>query len=103
MPAMRFCMVPRYCPPMLDWDDLRFVLAVARGGTLSAAARALATTQPTVGRRISAFEDAVGARLFHRQPTGYVPTAAGHAVLANLERMEHEALGAERLLSGRDV
>jgi DNA-binding transcriptional LysR family regulator len=88
---------------MLDWDDLRFVLAVARGGTLSAAARALATTQPTVGRRISAFEEAVGARLFHRQPAGYVPTAAGHAVLANLERMEHEALGAERLLSGRDV
>ncbi|HEU4727845.1 MAG TPA: LysR family transcriptional regulator [Kofleriaceae bacterium] len=88
---------------MLDWDDLRFVLAVARGGTLSAAARALATTQPTVGRRISAFEEAVGARLFHRQPTGYVPTAAGHAVIANLERMEREALDAERLLSGRDV
>lgn len=88
---------------MLDWDDLRFVLAVARGGTLSAAARALATTQPTVGRRMSAFEDAIGARLFHRQPGGYVPTAAGHAVLASLERMEREALGVERLLTGRDV
>ena len=45
---------------MLDWDDLRVVLAVARGGTLSAAARALAVTQPTVGRRIDAFERAVG-------------------------------------------
>jgi DNA-binding transcriptional LysR family regulator len=88
---------------MLDWDDLRFVLAVARGGSLSAAARALAVTQPTVGRRIDAFEQAVGARLFQRQPSGYALTAAGRAMLAHVERMEHEALGAERLVTGRDA
>jgi DNA-binding transcriptional LysR family regulator len=88
---------------MLHWDDLRFVLAVARAGSLSAAARALAVTQPTVGRRIDAFERSVGARLFLRRPSGYALTAAGRAVLGHAERMEHEALGAERQVTGRDA
>src|SRR5262245_3566302 len=88
---------------MIAWDDLRFVLAVARGGTLSAAARALAVAQPTVGRRLAAFERAVGARLFERGVAGLGLTAAGHAVIAHLERMEQEALGVERLVRGRDA
>lgn len=88
---------------MLDWDDLRVVLAVARGGTLSAAARALAVTQPTVGRRIDAFERAVGARLFQRRPSGYALTAAGRAVAGHAERIEREALAAERSIAGRDA
>jgi DNA-binding transcriptional LysR family regulator len=55
---------------MLDWDDLRYFLAVARAGSLSAAARALGVAQPTMGRRIGAFERRVGARLFVANPNG---------------------------------
>src|SRR3954470_4111321 len=96
-------MVADYARRMLDWDDLRVVLAVARGGTLSAAARALGITQPTVGRRIDGFERAVGARLFQRRPSGYVLTAAGRAVAGHAERIEREALAAERAITGRDA
>ncbi|MFY0537428.1 helix-turn-helix domain-containing protein [Nannocystis pusilla] len=53
---------------MLDWDDLRFFLAVARAGSFSAAARGLGVTQPTVGRRIAALERSLGARLFVQGP-----------------------------------
>lgn len=87
----------------LDWDDLRYALAVARTGSLSAAARALAVTQPTVGRRIDAFERRLGARLFHRRPSGYTPTVAGQQLVAHAERMQREAEAAERGLGGRDA
>jgi DNA-binding transcriptional LysR family regulator len=45
--------------PMIDWDDLRYVLAVKRAGTLNAAARALSVDKATVSRRIGALEDAL--------------------------------------------
>lgn len=87
---------------MLDWDDLRYFLAVARHGTLSGAARALEVTQPTVGRRIDAFERRLGARLFQRRPSGFALSAVGETIRDRVERMEAEAIGAERLASGRD-
>jgi len=56
---------------MLDWDDLRFFLAVARTGSLSAAARALRCTQSTVGRRLASLEGRLGVRLLNKTPRGY--------------------------------
>ncbi|WP_433933804.1 LysR family transcriptional regulator [Sorangium cellulosum] len=88
---------------MLDWDDLRYFLAVARHGNLSAAARALKVTQPTVGRRIDAFERRLGARLFLRSPSGFALSAAGESVLGHAERMEQGALAAELAAGGRDA
>lgn len=88
---------------MSSWEDLRFFLAVARAGSMSRAARVLRVTQPTVGRRIAAFEARLGAVLFARAPSGLSLTSAGRSMLAHVERMEHEALGAERLVAGRDV
>ena len=88
---------------MLDWDDLRTFLAIARHGTLSAAARALGVHQPTMGRRLAALEQRAGARLLLRTPRGYALTAAGEAILGNVERIEAEALAVERRISGRDV
>ena len=88
---------------MLDWDDLRFFLAVARHGNLSAAARVLKVTQPTVGRRIDAFERRLGAKLFQRTPSGYALSAAGEGILMHVERMEKEALAAEGIAAGRDA
>jgi DNA-binding transcriptional LysR family regulator len=88
---------------MLDWDQLRYFLAIARGGTLSAAARTLKVAQPTVGRRIDAFERQLGAKLFQRLPAGYRLTAAGTHLLAHAERMEREAFAAEAAVAGRDA
>jgi DNA-binding transcriptional LysR family regulator len=55
-----------------NWDDLRFVLAVAEGGSVSAAARALGVNHATVLRRVAAFEDMQGVPIFDRTASGYV-------------------------------
>jgi DNA-binding transcriptional LysR family regulator len=88
---------------MVDWDDLRFFLAVARHGTMSAAARALKVAQPTVGRRIGAFEERLGARLFVRSSVGWKLSPAGQGILAHAQEMEARALAAETVAAGRDV
>jgi DNA-binding transcriptional LysR family regulator len=98
---MRFRMGYPACT-MLDWDDLRFFLAVARAGSLSAAARRLAVTQPTVGRRLDAFERRLGSRLFRRTPSGHALTPAGAAILRHVEGIDAAALTVERIAAGRD-
>jgi DNA-binding transcriptional LysR family regulator len=87
---------------MLEWTDLRFLLAVHRAKTLSAAARKLDCDQTTVGRRIDALETALDRRLFRRTPDGYFPTREGELALARAERIEEEAMAMEREISGRD-
>lgn len=86
----------------MAWDDLRYFLAVARAGTFSAAARVLRVAQPTVGRRIEALEQRLGARLFERTPRGLVPTATGQRIRESVESMEAAALGIERSAIGVD-
>lgn len=86
---------------MFDWDDLRFFLAVARVGTTLGAAQTLATSQPTVVRRISAFEAATGLVLFARSPSGYALTDAGRLVLPLAERFEAELLRVADALEAR--
>ena len=87
----------------MDWDDLRTALAIARTGTLSAAARALGTTQPTVGRRLDGLEQRLGARLFERHADGLRPTALGQALLAGLEQMDAGAQAVQRQIAARDT
>lgn len=88
---------------MLDWDDLRFFLALSRHGSLSAAAKALHVSQSTVGRRLTSLEATLAVRLLNRTPEGYVPTLAGAAVREKAERVEAEAIAMERDVSGRDA
>lgn len=88
---------------LMLWDDLRVFLAVARSGTLSAAARTLGQSQPTMGRRIAALEASLGQALFQRTPDGFVLTDEGTAVLAHAERMEADALALSRQLEGADA
>jgi DNA-binding transcriptional LysR family regulator len=102
-PAMHFCMARVRLTIMLNWDDLRFVLAVARAGSMSAAAKQLAVAQPTVGRRIAALEHDLGAKLFLHLPTGQQLSPTGSKLLARAERMEAEALAVERVAAGRDA
>jgi DNA-binding transcriptional LysR family regulator len=87
---------------MIDWNDLRHFLAVAREGTLSRAATRVRLNPTTVGRRLTALEEEVGARLFDRTPEGYVLTGAGRDLLPRAERMEVEALALEREIQGAD-
>jgi DNA-binding transcriptional LysR family regulator len=93
---------------MLDWNDLRFAIAVAESGTLSAAARTLRVNQTTVGRRIAVLEEALGVTLFLRSPQGYVTTSAGVRLLdsvrelsANLAAIESGLRGDEKAPRGR--
>ncbi len=86
----------------MDWGDLRVFLAIAREGTLGAAARKLGQSQPTMGRRLRALESAVGQTLFQRTGEGFVLTDEGAGVLGHAERMEEEALALQRQLDGRD-
>jgi DNA-binding transcriptional LysR family regulator len=77
---------------MLDWNDLRYFLAVARGGSTLAAGRALRVSQTTVARRIAALEEAVKLTLFEKRPAGYALTPAGIELLAHAESVESAAL-----------
>ena len=82
----------------VDWEDLRFFAAVARRGSLSAAARALGVNHATVSRRVAAIEAALGARLLERRPSGYAPTARGRDALEAVAGMEAaaSAIGRDR-------
>src|SRR5215467_12289598 len=73
-----------------DWDDLRFVLAVARSQTFAEAARKLGVNETTVARRIDRAEQVLGARLFDRSLGRLRPTPAGAIVAGRAERIEHE-------------
>jgi len=88
---------------MLDWDDFRVFLSLARAGTLSAAARVLHVNQSTMSRRLAALEAAAGVRLFERAPAGYALSAAGEAVRNQVEQLEACAIGIERQLLGQDA
>ena len=61
----------------VDWNDLRYVAAVAKHRSAAAAARVLGVSHATVLRRVQALEREVGAVLFDRLATGYEPTIAG--------------------------
>lgn len=74
----------------MDWNDLRFVLAVQRGASLTAAARVMGVDKATVGRRIGALEGSLGIRLFERRAKGLALTARGSRVVATAERMSTE-------------
>jgi DNA-binding transcriptional LysR family regulator len=71
-----------------DWDDLRYILAVADAKSLAGAARALGVNHTTVLRRVTAFEERLGLRLFERLATGYVLTAGGEELIAAARQVD---------------
>lgn len=92
----------------MDWDAYRYFLAVANTGSLSAAARALKVSQPTVGRQVQVLEQALDVRLFDRHPEGYAITEAGRQILGLVRDMDgsvqaiaHRVGGENALLSGK--
>ena len=73
---------------MLDWNDLRHFLAVARTGSTLAAGKALRVSQTTAARRVAALERELGLTLFERRAAGYRLTPAGEALVERAEAME---------------
>ena len=83
-----------------NWDDYRYFLAVARGGTLSAAAARLGTEHTTVARHVQALERVLNTRLFHKSHVGYALTAAGERLLATAEAIESALLASKAAAAG---
>jgi DNA-binding transcriptional LysR family regulator len=87
---------------MIGWDDVRYFLAVARGGSVRAAAERLGVNHSTVLRRIAQLEERLGVRMFEKLPSGYRLTAAGEEVLEFADQMEASSHQLETRVLGRD-
>lgn len=87
---------------MIDWDDIRYFLAVARGGSVRAAAERLRVNHSTVLRRIAQLEEQLGAQLFKKLPSGYRLTDAGEEILEFAKQMEASSNRLETRVFGRD-
>src|SRR5246500_4047687 len=87
---------------MIDWDDVRYFLAVARGGSVRAAAGRLGVNHSTVLRRIAQLEARLGAHMFEKLPSGYRLTEAGEEVLELANQMEASSHQLETRVFGRD-
>lgn len=91
--AKSFCIFAEW--RMIKWDDLRYVLAVARAGSALGAARALKVDQTTVSRRLAQIDAVIGATLFETRQKGQFLTPLGQSVVASAEQMEREVLALE--------
>lgn len=83
-----------------DWNQARAFLVTAEEGSLSAAARALDMTQPTVGRQVAALEAELGVLLFERTNSGLVLTQNGIDLMAQVQAMGSAATNLSLLASG---
>ena len=82
--------------PSFDWNDLRYLLAIAREGSTLAAARALHVNQSTVQRRLSELEQRLGCAVAERHPAGYRLTDEGRRLLPFAERVEDDVHALQR-------
>lgn len=87
----------------LNWDDLKFFLAVARTGTIRGGAESINANHTTLARRLSVMEERIGSRLFDRSNLGLVLTQMGEELLPHAERVEEEMTAASRVIIGRDM
>jgi DNA-binding transcriptional LysR family regulator len=87
---------------MMDWDNIRIFLAVARSGQMLAAASRLSLDHATVRRRITNLEKALGTKLLDRQTTGCQLTAAGEKFYETAERAETEIMSGQSAVNGLD-
>jgi DNA-binding transcriptional LysR family regulator len=88
---------PRPGRGAMDWGDVRVFLAIAREGSMRAAGRALGLSQPTIARRLAAFETSFGGQtLFDRLPEGLRLNAVGEQLVAAAEGVEEAVLRPRR-------
>ncbi|MTI17097.1 LysR family transcriptional regulator [Rhodobacteraceae bacterium RKSG542] len=87
----------------LNWDDLKYFLAVARSGTIRGGASNIRVNHTTLARRIEVLEERVGSRLFDRSKAGLVLTQLGEDLLPYAQKVEEEMHAASRVIVGRDA
>ena len=87
---------------MFKWDDLKYFLAMAEEGSLSAAARKLTVSQPTLSRRLTALEEDIGAEVFLRTRSGLELTSLGAELVQHARHMQDDVHSVERLITGHD-
>ncbi|RDH81612.1 MAG: hypothetical protein DIZ80_16200 [endosymbiont of Galathealinum brachiosum] len=80
----------------MDWDGIRFFLAAAETGSLSAAAKKLATNQPTVGRHINSLEESLGVKLFQRSVKGLSLTEEGKRIHEESQQIQSSVVKIQR-------
>jgi len=86
-----------------DWNRARAFLVTAEEGSLSAAARALGSTQPTVGRQVAALEEELGVTLFERVGRGLQPTATGLELVEHVRAMGEAATRVSLTSAGQSL
>jgi len=86
----------------MDWNDVRYFLALARLGSVRAAGKQLKVSHSTVARRVEALEAQVETRLFDRSHDGYVLTAAGRTMIEGAEAVERQMAELERGVVAHD-
>lgn len=86
----------------MNWDDIRYVLAVSREGSLNSAASKLGVTHATVLRRVAAFEQRYGLRIFEKSQAGYQPLVEAQEIFRAIEAVETAALRLERVTTGTE-
>lgn len=86
----------------MDWNDVRYFLALARTGSVRAAGTSLSVSHSTVARRVETLEEELATRLFDRSRDGFALTDAGEQMLVRAECVEKEMAGLERDLAGQD-
>ncbi len=86
----------------MNWNDLRYILAVGRTSSLAAAARKLSVNESTVGRRVSHVEVLLKTKLFERSVNGLIPTSAGLSAIRVAEDVEHQTQKLVGEISGSD-
>lgn len=86
----------------LNWDDIRFVLTVARLGSLNAASAKLGVTHATVMRRVAAFEANHDQKIFQKSPSGYKLLPEAFPILRSMEGIEEATIAMERRIAGAD-
>lgn len=85
-----------------DWNRARAFLVTAEEGSLSAAARALGLTQPTLGRQVETLQEELGVVLFERRGRGLELTPAGHALIPHAREMGEAAARLSRVAFGNN-
>jgi len=87
----------------MDWNALKIFLAISKSGTLTGAAKMLGVNHSTVFRRLNAFEEEIGGRLFERLSHGYELTSAGQELLLNARKIADSFDDIERHIIGKDI
>ncbi len=87
----------------INWDNLRFVLTVAKRGTIASAARELGVNRSTVLRRIAAFQDDLNCRIFEPSATGYALTPQAERMIQAAREVENTLYDMQREIAGSEL